>query len=418
LTVAPPAATRRDYLIVALVALAVSVPGLMNDFVYDDLPIIRDNVRLHDLSHWRELITMAYWPPPFVEQLYRPIALLLLALEYAAGAGNEIAFRLTSCALYAACATGVLGLSSRLLPPPAALAVAVLFAVHPVHVEAIALGVNQGEIIVGLIAVAMTGRYLDARRKGAMGPADWALLAVLYAVAALTKENGFVLPGLLLCAEATLVPARDGRSRARELFPGYALLGAVGIAVLAMRAVVLPGGAVAVIPTRDLAGLSLAGRMGVVLELVPTWFRLLAFPAVLRVDYHLPAIAWQRVAVGLAGLAIACGALVLMFRARHQAPAVSFGIAWCIVALLPVSNLIPSGVLVGERTLLLPSVGFLIAAGGAAVVALGRWPGPAARRRVTALVTLLAVLGAVKSVVRLMSWNSAHVRVTGPRGKD
>ena len=75
--------------------------------------------------------------------------------------------------------------------------VASLFAVHPVHVEAVALGVNQNELLVGIIACAMTVLYIDHRREGAISLGDWALLSFMYVVATLLKENGFVVIGLL-----------------------------------------------------------------------------------------------------------------------------------------------------------------------------------------------------------------------------
>ena len=86
---------------IVVLALASSLAGLFNDFVYDDIPLLRDSERLHSLGHWREILTHAYWPPPFVEQLYRPLSSLWLAAQYGFGAGSPIVFRLVSYALYA-----------------------------------------------------------------------------------------------------------------------------------------------------------------------------------------------------------------------------------------------------------------------------------------------------------------------------
>ena len=114
----------RDQLVVVLAALAACVGGLFNDFVYDDIPIIRDNVRLHDFSQWRDILARSYWPPPFVEQLYRPLTSFFLALEYTAGGGRPIVFRLVSYALYALASLGVLALASRVMDRRAALVAA------------------------------------------------------------------------------------------------------------------------------------------------------------------------------------------------------------------------------------------------------------------------------------------------------
>jgi hypothetical protein len=402
---------RRDQLLVALVALAASVPGLLNDFVYDDNAIIRDNVRVHDLAHWRDVLTMPYWPPPYVEQLYRPVAVLMLAIQYVLGGGSPLTFRVISYALYAGCAIGVFRLASRLLSRNGAVAVAVLFAAHPVHVEAVALGVNQGELLVAILAVVMTCRYLDGRRAGTLGLRDWVILAALYAVAALTKESGFVLPGLLVCAELTLIGGRPFRARVLETLDGYLLLAAVGVGLLAVRIAVLPAGAVGAIPAVDLRGMDLAGRVVAMLQAVPTWLRLFVWPAQLQVGYHLDATPWSAALREIIGLTLISTAAATAYRARRRAPVVSFGLVWCGVALLPVTNLIPTGVFVAERTLLLPSVGFLITVGGLAELVLRRWPSTLLRRRVIAACVVVTVLGIARSLVRQLSWNSAHVTV-------
>ena len=180
----------RDHIVFALVALVASLAGVLNDFAYDDILLVLHDDRIANVSRWTEFLTSPYWPPPHSQDLYRPIASLLLAIQYALGGGGPLIFRVVSYLLYAACAVAVFALASRLLSRRAALAVGVLFAAHPVHVEAVAQAVNQGELIVGLIALVMVCRYIDRRRAGDFRPRDWVFLAALYAAAMLTKENG------------------------------------------------------------------------------------------------------------------------------------------------------------------------------------------------------------------------------------
>ena len=87
--------------------------------MYDDIPIIQDNVRVHqfDFAHVREIFSSAYWPPPFVEQLYRPLTLVGLAAQYAVGAGSPMVFRSVSYVLYAVTAVLVYRLATRVLDP-------------------------------------------------------------------------------------------------------------------------------------------------------------------------------------------------------------------------------------------------------------------------------------------------------------
>ena len=53
----------------------------------------------------------------------------------------------------------------KLLNPWAAAIATLIWVAHPVHVEAVALGVGQSELLVGLLAAAMVIRYLDSRRR-------------------------------------------------------------------------------------------------------------------------------------------------------------------------------------------------------------------------------------------------------------
>jgi hypothetical protein len=406
---------RRDQLLVVAAALAASLGGIFNDFVYDDIPIVRDNARLHDLAHWREILTRPYWPPPFVEQLYRPAASLFLAVEYWIGGGRPIVFRLVSYVLYAAVAVGVLQLGNRVLGRRAALVSALLFAVHPVHVEAVALAVNQGELIVALLAVFMVKRYIDARRRNDLQPRDWAAIAVMFAVAALTKEHGFVLPMLLVASELVIEDLSTVRVRIAKTWRGFAVLAMVGGGVLLLRAHVLAGSVVGATTAHALRGLTLGGRLVAMLQVVPMWFRLLAWPARLQADFAPDEIVPPNHvgAPEIAGILLICATIGLVRAARKRASAVSFGLAWCAIALIPVSNLVPTGIVLAERTLFLPSVGFVLAAGGAGAWLVRSSRMSAVRMRQALMVSagVLLLLGILRSESRHRVWNSEHIRV-------
>ncbi len=420
--------SKRSTAAVALLAVVCAIPGITNTFVYDDVGLIEDNARIHDLANWGQILTSAYWPPPFVAQLYRPIASLLMALEYAIGLGSPMVFRLVSYALYAFVVVALLRLASKLLPRSAALAAVALFAVHPVHVEAIALGVNQGELLVALIAIVMTTRYVVRRLDGGLSAGDWLVLSLLYACAALTKENGFVLPALLVAAELFVVRPRVARdenrdpSSSRSLVAGFGALAIVGVALLLVRMAILNGSAAGAVPAEALVGVGFGRRALTMLQIIPTWLRLLAWPAHLQADYS-PNEIVASVGFGAreaAGLALAIAIVVLAWVERRRAPVVTFGIAWLAVALFPVSNLlVPTGVVVAERTLFLPSVGFAIAIGALGCQFIetvrGRWP--ASGQSLAAACAVLVALGAARSMGRELVWNN-NQRLAAATARD
>lgn len=399
-------------LLVVAVALAGSLSGLRNDYAQDDVPLVFEDPRIHELSaaNLKEIFTTSYWPEPFHRDLYRPFATLSFAVQWAIGGGQPVVYRLVSYLLYALVSLAVLGLARRLLPPGVALGVAVLFAAHPVHVEAVALAVNQGEQWVGLLTLIGVTRYLDRRRAGWLGPRDWTGLGALYLVACLFKEHAVVMPGLFLAVELALV-AGGLKERVRRLVPGFLGLAALGAGFLALRATVL-GNFVGSFTAEALVGQDAGGRALTMLQVVPEWLRLLVWPADLQGDYS-PGVIEQATTWGVPqtlGILILGGLVLIGWLLRERVPAATFGLLWAGVSLVPVSNiLMATGIVMAERTLYTPSVGFLLALGGVVTLLITPQPGSdraGVRRLALAGTALLAAAGVVRSGIRHPDWRS------------
>jgi len=397
--------------VVCGVAIVASIAGILNAFTQDDVSILVDSTRLHGFAALRDVLTLPYWPPPAAPDLYRPVASILLAAQYALGGGAPFVFRLVSYALYAVASVGVYRLALRLMPASIALLVAVLFAAHPVHVEAVALAVTQNELIVGALAAFMTLLYLERRRSesGALSARDWAMLGAGYAIAGFSKEQGLLIPAFLILAEMFLAPSRALGARVRQLWRGFAVLLAIAAAMVAVRTLVLSGVVGPTMIAEALRGQTIGGRLLTMLQIVPQWARLLVWPSHLRAEYS-PREFVASTSFGgeeAAGLAIVLLVTTSIWLARKRAPALSFGLAWCCVALFPVSNVvIPTGILLAERTLFLPSVGFVLALGGALAFVASRRPVVTQRARtiVAAAASALVIAALGRSTQRQRVW--------------
>jgi len=394
---------RGSVTVVCAVAIVASIAGILNAFTQDDLSILVGSARLHGFGALRDVLTLPYWPPPAAPDLYRPVASILLAAQYALGGGVPFVFRITSYVLYALASVGVYRLALRFMPASIALLVAALFAAHPVHVEAVALAVTQNELIVATVAGFMTVLYIDRRRSesGALSPRDWAMLAAGYAIAGFSKENGLLIPAFLILAEIFLTASRALGERVRQLWRGFAVLIAIAAVMIAVRTLVLSGVVGPTMIAEALRGQTIGGRLLTMLQIVPQWTRLLVWPVHLRAEYS-PREFVASTSFGgeeATGLAIVILVLMSIWLARKRAPALSFGLAWCCVALFPVSNVvIPTGILLAERTLFLPSVGFVLALGGGmAFVASQR---PAVTRQARTLIALAASVLVVAALGR------------------
>ncbi len=401
---------------IVLLALAASGLGVVNDFTYDDRFVIFHNPFVHQLgSAWR-VFGNAYWPKTWTGDGYRPLTILAFIIEWAIDNGSPVPFHVANILMYAATSLLVYRLALLLLPEAVALIVAALFAVHPVHVEAVANVVGQSELMVALAVLGATILYISDRRNGPLRPRTAWLVALLFAIAMLSKEHGIVLPAMLVAAEATVIEDRaPWKDRMRQQRPFYLLLGLMAVAFVAARSVVLSdhsvAGFAAFTPFESLK-ISVASRILTAISVVPQWVRLLLWPAHLSSEYGpatLP-IAQGVSIYQLPGLLLLVGIVTLGVVLRRRQPVISFGVAIVCVALLPSSNFVlPAGILLAERTLFLPSVGTVLAVGGLiAAIAdmhLERQLDP--RRALIlgrAALALLLLAGAYRSATRTRVW--------------
>jgi len=407
--------TSRRWVLLAgsLVALAVlaSLVGVANEFTYDDRYIVLMDDRIHSLGRWWTYFRETYWPSQWSTDGYRPLTLLAFALEWAIGRGAPWVFHLTNILLNAACAVALFWMASAIMRVQWAWLAAACFAVHPVHVEAVANVVGQSELWAALLLMLAAGRYLHRRITGTFERRDAVIVAALYVVACFFKEHAIVFPALLAVAELTVIPdARPMRERIAALRPFALSLALCGVAYMGARTLALGGEIAGFQPFTafQVLDLSNANRVLTMIGLVPLGLQLLLWPAHLSSDYSPPQV---DIAEGvhlnqLPGALLLIGILTLAVLVARKRPTLTFGVGWLVVALLPSSNLLaPAGFILAERTLFLATVGAMIAA---ASVLEWVWPRLSERRLNTAGVGALAVviaLGTWKSHDRTKVWH-------------
>jgi hypothetical protein len=399
-------------LLVALVALGSSANTIVNRFTQDDVPLLEEDPRPKNPALWDQYLNEAYWPEPLQRDLYRPLTSLLIGVEWQMASGATFPFRTMQLTFYLASCIAFFALALRLLVPWAALAAALLFAVHPVHVEAVAVAVNQAEVIIGLVAAMAVAWYMGRRRSGPLTVREQAGLAAVTVILAHVKESGVMLP-VLLFAGLVILDRRPWRAWKDEAVSLIVWQTLAVVLVLANRSRIYFDTATGSFIAEAFEYQPLSGRVMTMLRIVPEWLRLLLWPATLSADYSptliVPAEQWG--AEQTLGLAILILLAVLAWRLRKTTPVATFGIAWCAIGLFPVSNaLLPTGIPLAERTLFLPSVGIMLTV-GAVLAVLG--PRLARRRAYAwatgAVVGLIVVLGASRSHSRHKVWRNNNI---------
>ena len=177
---------RRVYLAVALCAVVVYLGALWNKFALDDVPIIALNPLVVQPSGiWRAFIA-PYWSADFGGHMYRPLVIASFALD--ALVDGTAWFHAVNLVWHAGAAVAVAALARRWLDTAGALVAGLLFAVHPVHVEAVANVVGRAELMATLFTVLAVYAALAGRHPA------WSAAALGFGL--LSKENAAVAPAL------------------------------------------------------------------------------------------------------------------------------------------------------------------------------------------------------------------------------
>ena len=386
---------KRLYATVAVCAVVVYLGALWNRFALDDVPIVVLNPLVaHPSGLWRAFAA-PYWPPDFGGHMYRPLVIASFAIDRLVD--GAVWYHAVNLLWHAGAAVAVAALARRWLDPAGALVAGLLFAVHPVHVEAVANVVGRAELMAAVFSVLTVYAALAGK------PAVWS--AAAFALGLLSKENAAVAPALVVWAWMVGLERPD-RRRMLALVGSWV---AVGVGYAVVRALVRhPFGGYTGIAPMFVGQSWLTVRLTAIAALADV-ARLLVFPLTLRVDYSpnertvVTSPLDLRFAAGLACVLVWGGLLVVAWRRRRKVEA--FGLGWIGVAFLPVANLLyATGFYVAERTQYLPSVGLVLAA-TAALVRL-------AHHRLRPVVAALCVLGAVRSALRVSVWRDDNAVTT------
>jgi protein O-mannosyl-transferase len=400
--------------------------GLTGDFTYDDKAIVRDNVRLRSPDTLGSIFITPYFGGPRGQGTgYRPILLVSYAIQWWIHGASAVGFHVVNVALHAL-ATLLLArfLARILVPGPVAFGAALLFAVHPIHVEAVTSLVGRGETLAAVFVFATLLASLQYREE----PRGRLLVAALvfYLLAIFSKESAVVAPGLALIA-AWRLESGDAISRLRKALRRWLPIG-VGCAVLlagsfAVRGAVL-GGPIKAATFRifelenPLAPLSARERVPNAAAILVRYVGRMVLPVRLSADESAWSVPVTRGfdPVGIGALLLIGAVLVAAVAREREKRDLAFGVLFLAAAFATTANLFfPIGTILAERVAYLPSAGFALALSSAL---LGGASAAVSRRRAFFLLALVAAFG-VRTVIRNAAWNNdetlfANTAVTSP----
>jgi hypothetical protein len=372
---------------VLLLAVAVHLPGVTGPFILLDDPYYVTGNPLNDhgslLDVWK---TDQLGPAGRIE--FFPLRDTIYWVLWRLFGANTLPFHLVNIALHACACLLLLRMGRRLeLPDAVNFGGAMLFAVHPMHVESVAWVSGLKDPLFASFALASLTAYLDYRESGR--PRDVALSIGFLIASLLSKSIAIAVPVVMLGFELFLPPRPTVTLAVKRLAPPAVVAGvffAGFVAVAKITAVVIPPHGGSWGANFFLAGWAFARYLQQ--AFVPLSFQLFyCFP-----PYGgLLDPRW----LGIAGAAAAIAVVVRLSRGR---PAVAWGAIWFVAFLLPVMNLVPFPTLMNDRYLYLS-----VAATSWAMAALiAQLPKPAWRTGLT--FALVAVLGLL-TVGRTITWH-------------
>jgi hypothetical protein len=410
--------SKKNHLVLLLATLVVcaAVFGLFggvihHGFVYDDYELVVRNGDIRDLSV--PGIGRMFSIKDYAN--YLPLRVLSYAVDYHFWGLNPAGYHITNIVLHAANCALVFFLvlllfeiasggraASRPGAVAAAAAAALLFAAHPIHVEAVTWISGRKEVLYSFFFLLGFYIYVLRRVKGGSGRASFDFIAVLlcFAAAMMSKATAVAFPFALVFFDwcfPTVSRRTPPPVRAQEhavMFVALAALLALDVRLANKEQMIskpFGGGA--------------GSHLLTIAKLIPFYLEQIIRPTRLSVIYDAPTAKSIADPIVLASILICAGVALLIVICRRRSPLVSLGAGWFVIALGPTLNVVPFGTFAADRYAYLALFGVSLIVGAAVAGAAKR--GTAAHSA-AAVLFVAAIAGCIfLSVQRNDDWKDS-----------
>ncbi|MFC1657928.1 tetratricopeptide repeat protein [Candidatus Omnitrophota bacterium] len=338
-------------ILIIILGFAVYGNSLNGKFVWDDDPLIRDNVYIKNWSHLNKIFTRDIMGGEGEESnFYRPLQVFTYMIDYSLWGFNARGYHQSNILFHILATLALFWFVTILFDSlPLALFTSLFFLIHPVHTEAVAYISGRSDPLALLFMLLCLIFYIKGLRERRAGFYLVALLS--YVLALLSRENSLVLPALLLLYHYSF----KERLRVREFLP----ILSIAIIYVLLRFTILES---------LLSNISITTTF---FQRVPGFFvaitnyvRLILFPFNLHMEYGTGLFELSN-PKAIAGIFILFSLFFYAVKKRNTNRLAFFSISWFFIALLPQSNLYPINAYMAEHWLYLPSIGlFLLLAKG------------------------------------------------------
>ncbi len=304
---------------------------------------------------------------------YRPMQVFSYMLDFSWWGLNPDGYHLTNIVWHLLAASLVYFAAFEILKDKtASFLTALLFALHPVHTEAVAYISGRADSLALVFLLAAFLGYLKSLESRRIGIQIASIAFFLMAI--LSKESALIFPVLIFLHHRVF----------KTKFPGLLFWLSVGIT--------LAYGALRLTLLRSF--MIFESGHGNIFERIPGFFasylnylKLLVWPSPLHMEYGFTIYKWSDPFVWGGAVAMTILLLVMVQLWRRGERAIFFGCAWFLVALIPVSNLFLLNASMAEHWLYVPSIGVFLA--------LSEWTAPLFKKsklKELAVISVAAIL--------------------------
>jgi len=357
-------------LLLLILSSSIFINSVKNEFVWDDVSLIAENMTIRGTGSLGKVFTSHYWDlggdNDRISGNYRPLTVASFMLNYQLAGSSPAGFRIVNIAIHSlnTCLVYVLALLLG-VPSLYALAAGLIFAVHPAHVESVVWITGRCELMACTGLLSSLCFFLQFRKQREL---KYYLLSLfMFIGAVLSKESAFALIPILLCYE--IITLQPKQMKIGVLFRRlWRIVPFIVIAVVFLWLRYRIVGAIA--DQGSAPGFFFQGNTGqdifvTMVKVFAYYWLLLGFPLKLsahydQTDFPVPASLLDSSFVLSLSLHLLL-TVFIVFMYKREKSIIAFAAAWVYLALLPYSHIIHFEWLMAERFLYIPSVGFVIA---------------------------------------------------------
>lgn len=342
----------RPFWTLLLFSILIYLPALKAPFIFDDYANIVRNPDIKQISNLKDRIFFRFSAiRPNQNLPNRPLTFALFTIEYSFFGLNPMGWRALSLLMHGLCAWLIFRLSQILFVSITgfpqiflAWAAALLFAAHPVHMDAVAYVSNQSDLLAALFCLSSLLLFASRPAGEKFRFLRYPLSIFSFALALGAKETAAVFPALLLCFDFLTSAQRGVKALARRT-PLHAPFWILAAAYVALRKIYF--GKIGFLgenleslwnPFNYALTQAYATLRYLQMVLVPVGQAVdhLVMPVQSAADprFWVPAAAWA---------AIACAAALYLRRVKNSPVfwVTAFAALWTLAGLFPTSSVFP-----------------------------------------------------------------------------